>query len=239
MRKGVWAGCLLLVVLVGVLWVSSSRRAKPPPGPAGAESRGDERNSDLAVRKTPAAPPAGARAAVARSTLRPATDTAGSNAAPETIADLVASPLGNRNQRVSRHQKVRLYLLSPVRNTAECQAVAQLCREAGYEPWMIMPAYNLAYEYDKLLRRKETVPHPPKYRQQILEAEEAMWLGQAMDTERRMEVKFTPAFLERLKTIRATLFQGQSWAGGSQSDVLCDRLDWDQLETVQLPSSGR
>jgi hypothetical protein len=176
---------------------------------------------------------------VARSTLHPATHTAGSNAAPETIGDLEASPLGDRNQRVRRHLKVRHYLLSPVRNTPECQAVARLCREAGYEPWMIIPAYNLAYEYDKLLRRKETVPHPPKHRQQILEAEEAMWLGKAMDTERSMEVQFTPAFLAGLQSVRATLFQGQPLSSVEASEVLYDRLDWDLLDTVQLPSSGR
>lgn len=108
-----------------------------------------------------------------------------------------------------------MYLTSPARGTEALAQIEVLCRQYGYGPWAVGPAYHYAWDMaamDRLMSGSGS------------EANEGQQMFKAVISDEVAKSRFwvygdawVPAdFLAALAKVRPTVFFGHGWEGGNQ-----------------------
>lgn len=221
-RNAVWV--VLLAVVVLVVWRARLRQGldtgSPSPGTVQIEER-------LRPDSPPGREARPARAVLSRDTLGDGPKELG---AGQTVDSASSSANPEDRMRRERHHWVKLYLTSPARGTEAFAQIEALCREYGYGPWAVGPAYHYAWDMaamDRLMSgsASETNDGPAVFK--------------ALISEQLVIRKFrvygdagVPAdFLAAVGKVRPAVFFGHSWEGGHQrGEALLDALSWEEVE---------
>lgn len=222
---------VVLALVVLVVWRPRLRKGfdTGSPSPRAVQTE-DRPRSDLAPSPGRGASPT--RAGPLRDTTGEGTEELGAGQAVDSDRSS-ANP--EYRLRRARHKWVKLYLTTPARGTEAFAQIEALCREYGYGPWAVGPAYTFAWEMAAFDRFQAVVASGENADQ----ARELMAMAEAGQSNQIVSGFFRaygveelpPGFLIAARRVQPVVFFGHDWETTPQrEEEMLDALSWEEAE---------
>jgi hypothetical protein len=220
---------VLLALVVLMAWRAHQRKGNETGSPSPRTVQVEDRP------RPDAAPGRGARLARAGSSRDAIGEAPEELAAGQTVDPDPSSANPEYRLRRARHKWVKLYLTTPARGTEAFAQIEALCREYGYGPWAVGPAYTFAWEmaaFDRMQAAFASGDNGERSREllAVVEADQSERLVSSLFD--AYGVADLPAdFLTAARRVQPVVFFGHDWEAWHQrGEELLDALSWEEAQ---------